>query len=103
MENNRLIIPEYPLLISPGLANKLGLKEAIFLQQLHLYFTQKCHIIFNSKNWVCISCLEWQSQLPFWSLATIKRIIMKLKKRGIIDICNLTNLYLINYDKIYLE
>ena len=108
MENNRLIIPEYPLLVLPSLAKEIGLNEAIFLQQLHFWLVKSEHS-HEGEKWAYNSFSEWEIQFPFWSIATIRKILTNLEKKGIIvfkDLNDLTNhakgsnWYSINYDKI---
>jgi len=99
-----LIIQETPILVSPTLAKRIGLNEAIFLQQLHYWLNKSSHV-YEGKKWIYNSYENWQNQLPFWSIATIKRIIAKLKRLELIFIRNFneskfdkTNWYSINYE-----
>lgn len=98
-----LLISEVPILVSPTLAARIGLNEAIFLQQLH-YWLQKSPHIQGGKRWIYNSYENWQKQFPFWSKPTIKRIVAKLKELDLIDIKNFnrskfdkTNWYTINH------
>jgi|GEM_PF-3543812 len=98
-----LLIPETPMVILPTLAEKIGLNEAIFIQQLH-YWISKSNHLHEGKRWVYNSYKGWQEHFPFWSVATIKRIVASLKKKNLIEIKNFnslkldrTNWYTINY------
>lgn len=75
---SKLLIPEAPLQLIPSLAKAIGLNEAIFVQQLH-YWSLK-----TRDGWVYNTYEQWQEQFPFWSNATIRRIIYSLEERGII-------------------
>lgn len=78
-----LLLNEYPLLVMPSLAVKIGLNESIVLQQLH-YWLQKSPHQREGRRWVYNSYKDWQEQLPFWSDTTIKRAILKLEKMGLV-------------------
>jgi len=101
---SRLLINEYPLLVLPSLGAKIGLNEALVLQQLH-YWIEKSDLIFDNKKWVYNTIEEWEEQFPFWSNRTIKRVFENLEKLGLIfkeklakNKFDKTNYYSINYD-----
>lgn len=102
----RLLIEEYPLVIIPSLANKIGLNQAIFLQQVH-YWIEQGRNIEDGRSWVYNTYEEWQKQFPFWSVRTLKRIVNELETIGLIISAtkyNKRNLnqkkwYTIDYDK----
>lgn len=80
---SKLLLDDKPLIILPSLANKVGLNEAIILQQLHYWLG----ISTNRKDgetWVYNTYDEWQEQFPFWSISTIRRTITKLENQGLI-------------------
>lgn len=102
-----LLINEPPLQVLPTLANKIGLNEAIVLQQMHYWL----RISKNERDgfiWVYKSYPDWQREFPFWSETTVKRIITSLEKQQLIistDIYNKmpidrTKWYRINYEKL---
>jgi len=107
---NNLLINEYPLIVLPSLACKIGLNEAIITQQIHYWTeinrkTQKNFI--EGRYWVYNTIAEWEKQFPFWSKRTITRSLENLKKIGIIEtkILSLdprdrTLWYSINYEKL---
>jgi len=79
---NNLLLDEYPLLIMPKLATKIGLNESIVLQQIHYWneINKKANNNFkDGYYWTYNSYDKWQEQFPFWSLSTIKRTIKKLE------------------------
>lgn len=78
MATNKLLFDESPLVIQPTLAKAIGLNEAIILQQIH-YWLKK-----SKDGWVYNTYDEWKEQFPFFSEATIKRTITKLKKSGVL-------------------
>ena len=83
--SSKLLIDEAPLQVLPSLAELVGLNEAIFLQQLH-YWLQKAS--FHDKDglpWVYNTYEDWHKQFPFWSLATMRRIIGKLEVANLIE------------------
>ena len=103
---NQLLIDEYPLLIPPSLAEKVGLNEAIILQQVHFWISKRKHFI-DGKYWVYNTYDGWASQFPFWSRSTIIRIFKRLEDDGLIITGNFnrmkidqTKWYSIDYGKV---
>lgn len=76
----RLLINEAPLQIFPTLARKIGLNEAIVLQQMHYWL----HLNGESQHGVYNTSEQWQKQFPFWSIDTLRRTIISLKSQGLI-------------------
>lgn len=77
----KLLINENPIMIIPSLAEKIGLNEAVVLQQIHYWFVTSTHKR-DGKTWIYNTYKEWQLQMPFWSESTIKRAIKLLEKKG---------------------
>lgn len=105
---SKLLINERPLVILPGLAKKVGLNEAIILQQIHYWTDAKakantdCH---DGRYWAYNTYEGWQEQFPFWSVSTIRRTISALEKAGYLITGNYnkskfdsTKWYAINYE-----
>jgi len=100
-----------PLIFIPALAAKIGLNEAIVLQQIHYWINPKRNKnIKDGRHWVYNSYPEWQKQFPFWSEITIKRLFISLEKRGFLissskntNPLHKTKWYTLDYDKISLE
>lgn len=79
----QLLINEPPLQVLPSLAKQVGLNEAIFLQQLHF----KLLISNNERDgykWIYKTIPEWNTEFPFWSYDTVKRIVASLEKQQLI-------------------
>ena len=72
-----------PLIVLPTLATLAGLNEAIFLQQLH-YWILRSGKERDGWLWIYNTYDEWQVQLPFWSRATLRRIVNGLEERGLV-------------------
>lgn len=86
---SKLLYDEYPVLVPPTLAAKIGLNEAIILQQIHYWI----EIYKKSKDkdeikkhyhdgewWIFNTYEQWHEQFPFWYVRTIKTTISKLEK-----------------------
>lgn len=106
--SSNLLIDEPPLQVLPTLAKLVGLNEAIVLQQIH-YWLNPHHNknIYNGYHWVFNSYEDWQTQFPFWSKDTIRRVIASLEKAEFICIDNFNKdrfnhrkWYRINYTKL---
>ena len=103
-----LLFNTHPLVINPQLAEKIGLNEAIVLQQIHYWLGKdSIGVQRHGKHWIYSSYNNWAKQFPFWSESTIKRVINNLKDKGFIDIEQLnkhkhdqTNYYSICYEQL---
>lgn len=78
-----LLINEHPLMVLPGLATKIGLNEAIILQQIHYWTRDQRHVI-DGHSWTYNTVEEWRKQFPFWSNATIRRSVDSLIEKGLL-------------------
>lgn len=101
---SKLLLDESPIVVQPSLATKIGLSEAVFIQQLH-YWLQASTNERDGFKWVYNTYEDWQKQFPFWSISTIRRTITKLEKANLIINGNFnkmkidnTKWYRINYD-----
>ncbi|CAH6841281.1 conserved hypothetical protein [Vibrio chagasii] len=73
-----------PLVINPDLAAKIGLNEALVLQQVK-YWQERAQYEFEGKFWFYKKIEEWQGEFKFWSASTIKRTLSALDKAGLIE------------------
>ncbi|RHW43469.1 replication protein [Neobacillus notoginsengisoli] len=103
---SNLLIKERPMMVIPSLAKKIGLNEAIVLQQIHYWLTKELHMI-EGRSWVYNTYREWHDQLPFWSESTIKRVFKTLEDLGYVISGNFnrskmdqTKWYTIDYEKL---
>ncbi|QTB47926.1 hypothetical protein [Burkholderia pseudomallei] len=80
---SRLLIEEPPLMVLPQLAARIGLNEAIILQQVH-YWTRDNRNVIEGRSWTYNTVADWQKQFPFWSQATIRRTIDSLVEKGLL-------------------
>lgn len=80
-----LLISEPPLQVLPSLAQKIGLNEAIIVQQVHYWLNPKFNKnYFEGRHWVWNTYEQWQQQFPFWGMNTIRRAISNLEESGIL-------------------
>ena len=103
---SKLLIYDNPVMILPKLAVKIGLNEAVVLQQIHYWLVTSAHVK-EGKKWVFNTYKDWQLQLPFWSESTIKRTIKSLEDQGYLISANFnrfkmdkTKWYSVNYEKL---
>lgn len=101
-----LLINEPPLQVLPTLAERIGLNEALFLQQLH-YWLQRSNNWRDGRRWCYKSAEDWTKEFPFWSSRTIKRITTSLKKQNLIITGQFnkagfdrTTWYTVNYEQL---
>ncbi|BAK10831.1 conserved phage C-terminal domain-containing protein [Pantoea ananatis] len=100
-----LLLKVKPLVVSPELASRIGLNEAIVLQQICYWLEDTTSgVEYDGKRWVYNTIDEWTNQFPFWSSDTVKRALTSLKKRDLIFVEQLkktqhdrTNYYSINH------
>jgi hypothetical protein len=103
---------EHPHFFYPTLAERLGLHEAIILQQIHSWIVsyQKDPDKFSDRHhhdghwWIWDTYPAWHNKLPYLSESTIRRTLTNLKKLGLILVGNYnrlkidrTNWYTIDY------
>lgn len=95
-----------PLVVNPQLAERIGLNEAIVLQQLKYWLSETgAGVEHAGRRWIYNSVEQWQQQFPFWSVDTVKRALKSLQSQGIVFVEQLaksrhdhTNHYAINYE-----
>lgn len=78
-----LLINEPPLQVLPSLAKKVGLNEAIIMQQMH-FRLQISQNVRDGHKWIYNSYADWHKEFPFFSEKTIKRVIRRLEDDGYI-------------------
>lgn len=101
-----LLFKYRPLVINPELAVRIGLNEAIVLQQINYWLVEtNSGIEQEGIQWVYNTHKEWVKQFPFWSIDTVKRTLLSLEKLGCVRVEQLakaqrdmTNYYTINYE-----
>jgi len=87
----------YALRISPALAQEIGFSESIVLLQLEFLITISKTKEIDGNIWTYQSLADLKNNyFPFWSIATISRIIKRLEKEGYIKIGNYNKL---GYDR----
>lgn len=92
---SKLLIDEPPLQVLPKLATKIGLNEALILQQIHYWNEINKQANNNYKHdyyWTFNSLSQWQEQFPFWSSKTIQRTISNLEKMKLVVTGNFNKL-----------
>lgn len=105
---SNLLISESPLILLPTLAEKIGLNEAIVLQQIHYWINPAYNKNFiNNRYWVYNTYAGWGDKFKFWSLDTIKRTFTSLEHRKLILSGNFntqamdrTKWYTIDYEQL---
>ena len=65
------------------LAMKIGLNEAIVLQQFD-YWLQVSKHEKQGRKWVFNTYEGWHEQFPYWSFSTLKRTIRRLEEMGLL-------------------
>jgi hypothetical protein len=82
---SKILFNERPLCLAPSLAVRVGLNEAIVLQQLH-YWLQNDRVgrQHEGRKWIRNSLEEWRDNFPFWSESTIRRALQSLRDKGLV-------------------
>lgn len=104
---SNLLINEPPMQVLPSLAKKIGLNEAIALQQVH-YWLPHAKTKHDGKMWIYKTFERWREQdFKFWSVRTIQRIFKKLidiglllSKKLAINKHDRVNFYTIDYEEL---
>lgn len=92
---SKLLLNEAPLVVQPTLAVKLGLNEALVLQQIHYWATMKLNLK-DGYYWVYNTYEDWANQFPFMSKSTIGRVLRNLEKNKVVVVGNYNKL---SFDK----
>ena len=105
---SKLLLPSKVLRVVRDLATQIGLNEAIVLQQIHYWMDPEMNVgqVFGGQRWIYNTYEQWQSQFPFWTTRTIRRIINNLEDQSLIlstdklnnDTRDRTKWYTINYE-----
>lgn len=85
----------------PALAEKIGLNEAIVLQQIHfrLNVSEKWR---EGHRWIHKTYGDWQkNEFPFWSVDTVYRTIRKLEEKGLLISTDVYNKMFMDNTKWY--
>ena len=85
---SKLLINEPPIQVLPSLAVKIGLNEAIVLQQLHYWINKDSSHERDGRRWCYNTYEAWHKQFPFWCIRTIKTIFKSLQDKKLIIIGN---------------
>ncbi len=111
---NATLFDEFPILVDRVLAQKIGLNEAIVIQQLHYWIMQNKRQnknFYDGRYWTFNSFENWHKDtFYFWSEKTVKRIFKKLEIENMIYVGNYnkkgydrTKWYSINYEILALK
>jgi len=107
----KILFDEQPVVVDKVLARKIGLNEAIVVQQVHYWLKvneKKNQHFIDGRYWTYNTLKEWhENNFDFWSLDTVKRAFTKLEKLGILLVGNFnqdrrdrTKWYTIDYNKL---
>lgn len=106
----KVLFDESPLVVDTVLATKIGLNEAIVLQQVHYWIEinkKKKTNNYDGHYWTFNSIKEWNKFFPFFGEKTLRRIFIDLEKMGILLTGNFNKLrmdrtkwYTIDYEKL---
>lgn len=84
IQSSSLLINEDPLQVLPTLAEKIGLNEAIVLQQIHFWLRKSKNVI-DGRKWTYDTYEEWQQKnFKFWSVKTVQRIFLSLEEQKLL-------------------
>ena len=73
--------------VCPKLAKEIGLNESLLLLQLDYLIAISNHEK-EGQRWTYQSVTDIEKMFPFWSRATINRVIKSLENRGLINVGN---------------
>jgi len=98
---SRLLIDDKPVMVLPKLAQAIGLNGAIVLQQIHYWIeivkeAGKQDHFRDGSWWIYNTKTEWTENFPWWSEATVWRVLLELRNAGLIIARNYNSA---NYDR----
>lgn len=83
-DKSHLLIHEYPLVLLPSLACKVGVNEALLLQQIQTLANHSGRRAGDGRLWIPLSFSELLDMFPFWNEQDIRKIIARLEESGIL-------------------
>lgn len=107
-----LLIDEQPLQVIPTLAAKLGINQAILLQQINYWIkiaekSEDSRKYKREKWWTYNTYSDWQKQMPWLSESGIRKLVKQLRDDNLIAVVKYnkqgqdhTYWYTINYDAV---
>ena len=103
-----LVVEGAGIMLITKLVLKVGMNEALFLQQLH-YFLEQRGVQKEGRKWFFHTYEQWLQQFPYLSKSSLRRAIHSLEKQGVIDRCpnfntrksDHTMWYTINYNCLH--
>lgn len=78
------LFDERGMFLDADLAMRIGMNEALVLQQLKVCLHEPSSTIMEGRRWVRSTYREWQTLFPFWSTTTIKRTFKSLQRQGLV-------------------
>ena len=105
----QLLLNEQPLFVLPSLAERVGINEAILLQQLHYWLQVSTHK-HEGRTWRYQTYEGWAEELPWMSPSGVRKLLNRLKENGLIitsqfnsNSFDKTLWYTIDYDTLFSE
>ena len=103
---SKLLINEPPLQVLPSLAKAIGINEAVVLQQIHYWVSQKRHL-YDGRYWTYNTYEDWNEQFSYMSKSGLRKVIHRLESKGLVMSHNYnknsfdhTKWYTINYETL---
>ncbi|MER2155804.1 MAG: conserved phage C-terminal domain-containing protein [Solibacillus sp.] len=96
----KLLVDGRQLFLSQDLAVRIGIEEALFLQQLY-YRLETRGVEKEGHIWYRQTYQGWAKQCPQWNIRKIKRLVMKLERYQIIISSNKFNSFKTDRSKWY--
>lgn len=96
----KLLVDGRQLFLSQELAIRIGIEEALFLQQLY-YRLETQGVEKEGHIWYRQTYQGWAKQCPQWNIRKIKRLVMKLERYQIIISSNKFNSFKTDRSKWY--
>src|SRR5689334_20642558 len=81
---SKLLTGDTLLVFQPALAARIGLEEAVMLQQIHYWLTLGGHER-DGRRWIYNSYVEWTAQFPFWNKDKVRRVVEHLRRLGLVQ------------------
>src|SRR5690606_8917011 len=95
-----LLVDGRQLFLSQDLAIRIGIEEALFIQQLY-YRLETQGVEKEGHIWYRQTYQGWAKQCPQWNIRKIKRLVMKLERYQIIISSNKFNSFKTDRSKWY--
>lgn len=85
------LAPERPLVLSPSLAARVGLKEAVMLHVIRELSRPKAGVTTTAPRWITASQATLRQAMPWWSMWELRQVRNSLLRKKLLRMRRLSD------------